>query len=413
MINFRKLAGGVAFVAMSAALAPSAFAQVTSSGIQGSVSNADGTPATDATVTIEDSRTGLTRSVVTTSSGSFDVRGLNVGGPYTVTVTAPDQQSTQVTGVFLNLGAATDVNLAFSGETAGDVIVVTAAQAGASAIATGPASVFGLEDLENRPAINRDIKDIIRSDPRISLTRRGTKLERRAVRRREPALQLADRRRRAPRPTTSASTPTAIRPSASRSRTTRSSQVSVELAPFDVQYGGFTACNINAVTKSGGNEFHGGAFFDYTDDSLLRRQHRRHHAQPRLVRREALRRSTSAVRSSPTPCSSSRRTRSWKAPTIFGTRPVDSGVGTPHAGPVRRDHQHRREPVWLRRRRRSPTSKAVEDEKFFAKIDWTINDRHRAAFTYTYNDGFNFRRRTTRNNAVSKLATTSTSVARS
>ena len=30
-------------------------------------------------------------------------------------------------------------------------------------------------------------------------------------------------------------------------------EVAVELAPYDVQYGGFTACNINAVTKSGSN----------------------------------------------------------------------------------------------------------------------------------------------------------------
>ena len=45
-------------------------------------------------------------------------------------------------------------------------------------------------------------------------------------------------------------------------------QVAVELAPFGVQYGGFTSCNINAVTKSGGNEVHGGFFYDYTSDSL-------------------------------------------------------------------------------------------------------------------------------------------------
>ena len=46
------------------------------------------------------------------------------------------------------------------------------------------------------------------------------------------------------------------------------SQVTVELAPFDVEYGGFSACNINAVTKSGGNEFSGSAFYDYTSDDL-------------------------------------------------------------------------------------------------------------------------------------------------
>jgi len=45
-------------------------------------------------------------------------------------------------------------------------------------------------------------------------------------------------------------------------------QVSVEIAPFDVKYGSFTACNINAVTKSGTNELHGGAFVDYTNDGL-------------------------------------------------------------------------------------------------------------------------------------------------
>ncbi|PWG74414.1 hypothetical protein DF186_18035, partial [Enterococcus hirae] len=45
-------------------------------------------------------------------------------------------------------------------------------------------------------------------------------------------------------------------------------QVAVEFAPFDVQYGGFTACNINAVTKTGDNEMFGGVFYDYTNDSL-------------------------------------------------------------------------------------------------------------------------------------------------
>src|SRR5690606_4337174 len=35
-----------------------------------------------------------------------------------------------------------------------------------------------------------------------------------------------------------------------------------------------------------------------------------------------------------------------------------------------------------------PASIPVEDEKILLKLDWFINDYHRAAFTYNYNDGF-------------------------
>ena len=45
-------------------------------------------------------------------------------------------------------------------------------------------------------------------------------------------------------------------------------EVQVQFAPFDVDYGNFTGCTINVVTKSGGNAFHGGAFFEYSDNGL-------------------------------------------------------------------------------------------------------------------------------------------------
>jgi hypothetical protein len=47
-------------------------------------------------------------------------------------------------------------------------------------------------------------------------------------------------------------------------------QLAVELAPFDVAYGGFSACNINSVTKSGTNKFAGNLFYEHTSDDLRR-----------------------------------------------------------------------------------------------------------------------------------------------
>ena len=45
-------------------------------------------------------------------------------------------------------------------------------------------------------------------------------------------------------------------------------QVSVELAPFDPQYGGFTGCTINMVSKSGTNDWHGKVFYDFTNNDM-------------------------------------------------------------------------------------------------------------------------------------------------
>lgn len=387
IMKFKRFAGGVAFAAMSAALTPVAVAQVTTSGVQGTVTKADGTPASDATVLVEDTRTGLSRSVIATSSGAFDVRGLNVGGPYTVTVSAPGQQTTQVTDLYLDLGSPTDVNLKFSGESASDVIIITASQAGAAPVALGPSAVYNLDTLQSQPASNRDIKDIIRQDPRIALDFAAGGGDG------SNGVQCAGQH-----PRFNSLTVDGVRLSDDFGLNTNGypteripfsfdsiSQVSVELAPFDVQYGGFTACNINAVTKSGGNEFHGGAFADYTSDSLYgdstdgikrnlgsfeEKRYGFHLGGPIIP--DTLFFFTSYEK--------------LEGANIFGMRPEDKGITQAQYDAIINTAvtQYGYVAGGL------PASMPVEDEKFFAKIDWNINDRHRAAFTYTYNDGFNF-----------------------
>ena len=394
MIGFKRLAGGVALVAMSAAFAPMAVAQVTSSGVQGTVTNADGSPAGDATVTIVDTRTGLTRSVVSTPTGAFDIRGLNVGGPYTVTVSAPGEQSTQVTDVFLDLGSTTDVNLQFSGANSTDVIIITASQAGAAPIAIGPASVFSAEDLAERPAINRDVKDIIRNDPRIYLdqTAGGTAGT--------DGVQCAGASPRFNSVTVDGiglndgfglnnnGYPTERLPFPFDAI----SQVSVELAPFDPQYGGFTGCTINMVSKSGTNEFSGSVFFDYTSD--------------------ALRGDTIEGRSVFVPEFDEKRYgASFGGPIIedtlfffgayerfegvnlFGRGPVGSNATTIVSGFTQAEYDQivniANTVYGISDLGGTPTSDPAVDEKYLARLDWNINDRHRAALTYNYNKGLN------------------------
>lgn len=270
MSMWKKFAGGVAFSAMAAALVQPAMAQETTSGIGGTVSLADGTAAANAKVVITDTRNGLTRTVTTGVTGSFDFRNLNVGGPYSVSVSAPGQQPTRVDGVSISLGQATSLNLQFSGAAAADVVVVTAQQVNAAPVAIGPSSVFSLADLETQPAINRDIKDVVRADPRVYLDETagggaGTDgIQCGGASPRFNSLTVDGIGLNDGFGLNSNGYPTERMPFPFDAI----NQVSVELAPYDVQYGGFTACNINAVTKSGTNNFHGGFFFDYTNDSL-------------------------------------------------------------------------------------------------------------------------------------------------
>ena len=140
-------------------------------------------------------------------------------------------------------------------------ITVVGAATVAAQVAVGPSAIFGLETLETAPAINRNITDIIRADARVHVDESRGGIN---------SVQCGGKNSRFNSYTidgvkindsfglNSNGYPTERIPFSYDSV----QQVAVELAPFDVEYGGFTACAINSVTKSGGNEIHGGFFYD-------------------------------------------------------------------------------------------------------------------------------------------------------
>src|SRR5690554_4807928 len=84
-----------------------AAAQGTTSAIRGKISDADGDPAANVTVTVVDERTGATRTLRANESGTFFATNLPVGGPYRVTV----QDSQPVTIESISLGDIYNINL--------------------------------------------------------------------------------------------------------------------------------------------------------------------------------------------------------------------------------------------------------------------------------------------------------------
>jgi len=146
-----------------------------------------------------------------------------------------------------------------------EVVVMGTAVAVADT-AIGPTAVFDISDLQDSPAINRNINDVIQQDPRIYIDQSSSAdaIQCNGANPRFNSLTVDGIRLNDGFGLNSNGYPTQRMPFPFDAI----SSVAVEMAPMSVIYGGFSACNINAVTKSGGNELSGSLFLDYTDDSM-------------------------------------------------------------------------------------------------------------------------------------------------
>ncbi len=262
------LSAGVAAIAITTAfttvVAPTpAHAQQTTADVRGVVTDGAGAPISGASVSIVNTNTGASRLVTTDSSGRFSATNLSVSGEYTVTATASGYQGKSVESVGLSLGDTSYLTFALSSAGASaDEIVVVATRSVVADLATGPSATFTSDDLDNLPNFNRDIKDIIRLDPRINIDERtdqGNGIYCAGGNNRANSLTVDGVKQNDDFGLNDNGYPTQRMPFPYDVV----EQVSVELAPFDVEYGSFTGCNINVVTKSGSNELHGGMFLNY------------------------------------------------------------------------------------------------------------------------------------------------------
>jgi outer membrane receptor for ferrienterochelin and colicin len=391
MKNWTTFGRGAAVSAVALSMAGVAMAQVTTSSIRGQVTNDEGQAVAGALVTVTDPTTGLTRTATTNNVGQYTIRSLPISSDYVVSVTSDDLQGQYLEDVGLSLGDATQVNFTLStdSEARQETIVVTASAADLAPTATGPSASFGLETLQKAPAINRNITDVLRLDPRIYVDESRGDIN---------AVQCGGKNSRFNSLTVdgvrmndnfglnSNGYPTERIPFSYDAI----EQVAVELAPFDVQYGGFSACNINAVTKSGTNEFHGYLFGDYTNDGLRADslegddittgeydEYRYGFGVGGPIIKDKLFFFAAYEK--------------LEGVNLFDRGPIGSGavnevnITQAEVDEIRNIAMelYGYDPGTI------PTSADNSDEKILVKLDWNISNDHRASFTYNWNDGFN------------------------
>jgi hypothetical protein len=239
------------FVFALTVLGHQAVAQVTSSAINGVVTDSKGELLPGATVVAIHEPSGTKYGTVTTEAGRYTFPSVRVGGPYKVTISYVGYKDQSKENVYADLGIAVNVNivLADEGTTLAEVVISGNASQAFNGERTGAATSVNSEQLRTLPTVSRSISDFTRLSPQANGSGFGGRDGRYNNFQVDGAnfnngFGLNDN----PLPGGGGLSIDAIE------------EIQVNFAPFDVRQSGFSGAGINAVTKSGTNKFVGSAY---------------------------------------------------------------------------------------------------------------------------------------------------------
>ena len=223
-----------------------------------------GAPLGGATVSVLHEPSGTHAGTTARSNGQYTLSGLRVGGPYTVTVTAPGHQVETRHDVYLDLGSSQELNFSLTAEVvkmeAFNVQAERDVTFGAGKIGTGIS--LDSAQVASVPTVRNNIQDIATLDSRITIMSldQGGQMSAQGQNLRYNSflidgVQAIDSFGLNGNGFSSLRSPIPLEAIES---------LDISLTPYDVRRAGFTGALVNAVIKSGTNEFHGSATTQYT-----------------------------------------------------------------------------------------------------------------------------------------------------
>ncbi|WP_138379311.1 TonB-dependent receptor [Luteithermobacter gelatinilyticus] len=385
--SFFRSSTALSLALLSAAtLSLEAQAVETTSRLQGTVLTPAQSAIADATVTITHLPSGTKKVLTTDSNGHFSAAGLRVGGPYSVLVEAPSGNGRE-DNVFLTLGEASTVTITVEATPLEEIIVTAAAQS--QQIKMGMATMIDEDRRKGIPATSRDLHDYVRIDPLVTVDPTNSNaISIAGSNNRFNSLTIDGVKQNDDFGLNNGGYPTQRSPII----LDVIDQLSVNAAPFDVEYGGFQGGNINVVTKSGTNDYHGSAWFYYRDDSLTGSE--LDGEDQMLTFEEKVYGATFGG-----PIIEDKLFFMLGYEKLEATEPFDSGPeGAGFANSINNVSKADVDEIISIAQEvydydpgsyENARSLDETDEKVFGKIDWNLNDDHRLAFTYQRAEGNN------------------------
>ncbi|WPP49600.1 TonB-dependent receptor [Catalinimonas niigatensis] len=232
---------------------------VTTASINGRVTDTSGEVLPGANVIAEHTPSGTTYGAVSNNEGRFVLPNVRVGGPYTVKVSFVGFDERTFEGITLSLGQTYSINAQLSdGVELEGVEVIASQDVIMNSDRTGASTNLSNEKINALPTINRSINDFTRLTPQSN----GTSFAGTNSRFNNYTVDgnIYNNNFGLGSGQFAGSNPISL---------DAIEEIQVNLAPFDVRQAGFTGASVNAITKSGTNEFEGSAYYFLRNDQMI------------------------------------------------------------------------------------------------------------------------------------------------
>ena len=363
----------------------------TSGSLTGVITDAQGGVLPAASVVATHTPTGTTYETTADVQGRYNLLNIRVG-PYDITFTMGGFKPETQQGVEVRLSEQKAVDVRLQLETVAETIEVIGHDLDHRQLARrAPPTTFRSRSVENLPTISRNLVDIARTSPYFNPMGLNT----------DPlALSVAGRNNRYNNVQIDGAVNNdvfGLAASGTPGGQTEAQPISLDaiqelqlvVSPYDVRQGGFSGGGINAITKSGSNQFHGTAYFFGRNQDWVGEEpdgHEDRRLQGSAVRRQPRRTASSRTRRSSSATSTGAASDNPSGISV-GRHAVSSSATSSRDRPV---PQHPAEPLRLRSRNATTSSSGRSiTTRFFVRTDFNLGQSHQLAVRHNYLDAQN------------------------
>ena len=247
-----------AFAAMFVGV--TAFAQLTTSSLNGLVADASGEPVIGAAVIATHTESGTSYATVTNNEGRYYINGMRAGGPYKVEVSCLGYRTVAFTDVTLQLAESLSLNakLEDDAQMLSEAIVISNATSKFAAEKTGAATNISNRQIAGLPTVSRSITDVTRLSP---YGGNGMSFAGADGRTANFTVDGANFN-------TNFGLNDGLPGGGSPISIDAIEEMQVVISPYDVRQTNFIGGGVNAITKSGTNTFKGSAYIYHRNENM-------------------------------------------------------------------------------------------------------------------------------------------------